>query len=178
MSTPKRSQSASRLLRFPGNCVAGERQRVDELHVDVAADARLAQRELVIEERDVERRVVDDPLGASREVEELGGKVAEARPGAQILPRHAVHLGRRRVDVALGIEVVVHVTPGRAPVDQFDAGELDDAVTKLRVEPGGLGVEDDLPHSGNWDQETGISNETTSKRSCDVPEAYRGVARS
>ena len=101
--------------------LARQRQRVDQLQ---RTRRRTRQRshsvELVVEERDVERRVVDDPLGAAREVEELGREVAEPRPALQVVPRHAVHFGRADVDLALGIEVEVHVAPGRPPVDELE----------------------------------------------------------
>ena len=42
---------------------------------------------------------------AARELDELGGDVAEFRLALQVVPRHAVHLGRAGVDLALGIEV-------------------------------------------------------------------------
>jgi hypothetical protein len=42
----------------------------------------------------------------------------------------------------------VNVSTGPPPVDQLEARDLDDPVTLLGVEAGGLGVEDDLTHSG------------------------------
>ena len=36
---------------------------------------------------------------------------------------------------------------GAPPVDELDAADLDDAMAQLRLEPGGFGVEDDLPHA-------------------------------
>ena len=73
----------------------------------------------------------------------------------QVVPRHAVHFGRAEVDLALGVEVAVHVAAGRPPVDELERRELDDAVALLRVEAGGLGVEDDLAHAGIGDRRSG-----------------------
>ena len=45
-----------------------------------------------------------------------------------------------------GIEIPMPVSAGGDVIDQFDAGELDNAVAVLRVEPGRLGVEDKFAH--------------------------------
>jgi len=57
--------------------------------------------------------------------------------------------------VTLGIHVTVEVTAGQAPIDDLDGGDLDDAVTELGIETRGLGVDDQLAHSGNGKQATG-----------------------
>ena len=48
--------------------------------------------------------------------------------------------------LALRVDVGVEDPPGRHVVDELDRAELDDAVAGVGVEPGGLGVEDDLTH--------------------------------
>ena len=53
-------------------------------------------------------------------------------------------LGRH---VALRVDVAVEAAPGRHVVDELDRPDLDDAVAGVRVEAGGLGVEDDLTHA-------------------------------
>ena len=58
----------------------------------------------------------------------------------------AVHRERFLRHVALGIDVAVEFAPGRDVVHQLDAGDLDDAMPVIRVEPGGFGVEHDLAH--------------------------------
>ena len=117
-------------------------ERVGQLDVHVAARALLAQRELVVEERDVERRVVDDPFGAAREVEELGREVAKPRPGLRSSHVMPWTLGRGCVDLALGIEVECNVPARRSTVDELDAGELDDPMPLLGIEAGRFGVDD------------------------------------
>ena len=54
--------------------------------------------------------------------------------------------GRYRILLAPGIYTEMHGAPGRAPVDDFEAGELDDAVTLLRIEACGFGIEDNFAH--------------------------------
>ena len=42
----------------------------------------------------------------------------------------------------------MELTPGQAPIDEFDAADFDDAVAVPRGEARGFGVEDDLSHAG------------------------------
>ena len=58
----------------------------------------------------------------------------------------AVHRDRALRHVALGIDVDVEGAAGRQVVHQLDAADLDQPVAAQRVEPGRLGVEDDLAH--------------------------------
>src|SRR5262249_7043327 len=50
------------------------------------------------------------------------------------------------VDVAFGIQITMEGPAARAPVDELDAADLDNAMIELGLEPRGLGVEDDLAH--------------------------------
>src|SRR6185437_11900207 len=102
--------------------------------------------ELLVEERDVERRVVDEELGAFDELEELVGDVAEERLVGEVLEREAVHLARRGVDGALGIHVAMEMPAGRAAPVELEARELDDAVPRTRLEARRLRVQDDSSH--------------------------------
>jgi hypothetical protein len=89
---------------------------------------------------------VNDPLRAARESDEFLGDFPEFRLVFQHFPRQAVHLGRAEVDLLVRIDVEVDGAAGRPPVDQLDGGDFDDAMV-LRVEAGGFGVEDQLPHA-------------------------------
>ncbi len=102
--------------------------------------------ELVIEEADVEGRVMDDEAGAVREPRRSPRRCAEKRLVRQKGAGQAVDFGRGFRHVALGIEVPMPVSAGRDVVDQLDAGQLDDAVVVLGVEPGRLGVENKFAH--------------------------------
>ncbi len=93
-------------------------------------------------------RVVDDPFGVAREVEELGRDVAKPGLALQVVPRHAVHFGGAGIDLALGIEVQVQRAPGGPAVDHLHRGELDDAMPLLGIETRRFGIEDDLAHAG------------------------------
>src|SRR5947209_728649 len=50
----------------------------------------------------------------------------------------------------LGIEIAVKLPPRFDAIVDFDATDLDHPVAADRVQPGGLGVEDDLPHVENY----------------------------
>jgi hypothetical protein len=100
----------------------------------------------VIEEGDVECRVMDHQLRAGDEFEQLLGDLREAWLVQQLLTRDAVHFERALVDVALGIEIAVEGPARRPPVHELDAADFDDAVSLFGLEAGGFGVEDDLAH--------------------------------
>jgi len=128
--------------------LARQGERVDHARMNGRAAVEVGKPQLGVEKADVERRVVDDPLGATSELGELGGDVAKSRLALQILPGHAVDLGRAGVDLALGVEAEMERAPGRATVDDLQRGEFDDPVALLRIEPRRFGVDDDLAHSG------------------------------
>ena len=104
------------------------------------------QRKLRIQERDVERRVVDDQLGVGDELTQLGENVGETRLAAEEFGGEAVHLHRARIDLAIRTQVAVELPARAPPIDELDRPDLDDAVTLLGLEAGGFGVEDDLAH--------------------------------
>ncbi len=107
---------------------------------------QIEQPQLRIEKRAVERRVVDDELGAAHEFEQLFGDVAELRLVAQKFFGEPVHLQRAFLARAPRIDVAVKMVAGQPPVDDFDRRDFDHAVAELGIEAGGFGVEDDLAH--------------------------------
>jgi len=74
------------------------------------------------------------------------GDVGKFRLTRQKLRRDAMDGERVGRHVAPGIEVAVKFPPGRYVVHQLDAGDLDDAVPVIRVEPGRFGIDHDLAH--------------------------------
>jgi hypothetical protein len=50
--------------------------------------------------------------------------------------------------VAVGVQVILLLAPGRDLVHQLQAGDFHDPVAFGRFESGGLGVENDLTHGG------------------------------
>ena len=100
----------------------------------------------MLEERHVEGRVVDDELRVVDEAQKLRDDVRKSGLVLEELEAQPVHLLRTRVDCALGVQILVKVTAGQAPIDDLDATDLDDPVTAIGFQSRGLGVEDDLPH--------------------------------
>ena len=134
-------------VALAGKHLAGEREGVDHAGVDVRARRKRDARELGVEKPDVERSVVDDPFRARREGDEFRGDLLESRLALEIVPGHPVHFGRANVDLAFGVEAKMDRPAGRAAIGDFESGDLDDPVPELRVEAGGLGIDDDLAHA-------------------------------
>ena len=110
-------------------------------------DGRPMRLQLGVQEADVERRVVDDDLGAARGTRASSSATArEQRLVGEELVGQAVHLERVVAVGALRVHVEVHVAAGEPPVDHLDAADLDDAVARLGRQAGGFGVEEDLSH--------------------------------
>ncbi len=99
---------------------ARQRQRVEHL-ADRRDGARIAgqARELGVEETDVERRVVNDELGAADEREQLVGDLGELRRLLQPRELDAVHGQRAGVDLALGIQVAMEFLARRPAIERF-----------------------------------------------------------
>jgi hypothetical protein len=100
--------------------------------------------EFLVEEADVEGRVVNDQLGAAQVLDDVVAQRGELRLVAQEVGRQAVHLERVFMALALGVEVDVQVVAGELAGEQLHAAELDDAVAVLGGEAGGFGIENDL----------------------------------
>ena len=115
--------------------------------------------ELSVEERHVERRVVNDEFGAAQEFEQLARDFREARLAREELRGQSVHLQGARVDLAIGAQVTVEHPARTSPVHDLDATDLDDAVALLGLEARGFGVEDDLTHGVGSDQWLAVSEE-------------------
>ena len=103
-------------------------------------------RELGVQKTDVESRVMNDQLSPIDERQKLGGDRRKDGLASQLLERHAVYRGRALVDLALGIEVAMKVTPCRSSRHELDAADFDDAMAVRDLEAGGFSVEDDLSH--------------------------------
>ncbi len=137
------------VVALAGERVAGESEGIDDPPVRVRAARQPGEAQLGIEEREVERARCGSPTRRRARSPGTRDDVAELGLPLSVVPRHAVHLGRTGVDVALGIEVEVQRAARGAAVHDFDRGDLDDSVALLRIEARGLGVEDDLAHAGS-----------------------------
>ncbi len=100
----------------------------------------------MINKSDVERRVVNNQLGAFNEREKFLGNLAEARFVRQCFVGNAMDFNRRGIDLALRIKILMVMIGGSAAIDDFYAADLDDAMALRRLQAGGFGIEHDLAH--------------------------------
>ena len=107
---------------------------------------RPGQPQLVVEEADVEGRVVDDQLGAVDELEELLDDLGEARLVGKEFQRQAGDLLRAGFELAVRPQVAVEIATGGTALDELDAADFDHAVAALPAQAGGFGIQDDLTH--------------------------------
>jgi len=114
--------------------LARQRERVDDLGADSRRRRQLQTPELVVEEGEVERRVVNDPPRAAGEIDEFPRNVAESRLFPQGLPGQAVHVGCSSVDFAFGVDVKVNAPARQTAIDDLDGRDLDNAMAQLGIE--------------------------------------------
>ncbi len=140
--------SAQRIerVRLAGVGLARHQQRVDDAGDLAAQRAAADAAQFLVEEAEVESRVVDDQLGALQIGQQFVGDRGKQRLVGEEVVAQAVHAHGVLAAAPLRVEIVVQVAPGQAPVEHLDAADLDDAVAVLGAEPGGFGVEKDLPH--------------------------------
>ena len=128
-----------------GMPLAREHQGVDHaLHADGVAPAAL---ELEIQKAEIEARIMRDEGRILDEVEQLLDALREVGLVRQEQVAETVDLLRLERHVALGVEVSVEMPPRLDAVEDLHAADLDHPVAAGRVQPRGLGIEDDLTHS-------------------------------
>jgi hypothetical protein len=133
-------------IALAGMKLAGHQQGIEHTGAARPEPSAADAGEFGIEKGQVESRVVDQHLSAIDEGEQLIGHLGETRLVAQVVPGHAVHLGRRVVDLAFGVQIDMQGAAGQAPGDDLEAADLDDPMALIGRQPGGLGIENDLPH--------------------------------
>ena len=78
--------------------------------------------------------------------EQLIGNRAEQGLPSEELCRQAMHGQSIRRHIALGIDIAVKLPSGRHVMNQFDAGDLDDAMALAGIETCRFGIQNDFPH--------------------------------
>ena len=118
------------LARESRPCVAGgSRGHCRSRDVEQQAPPlQFYEAELVIDERDVERGIVDDQLPTLDKLEQLVRDLFELRLIAQEFGAQTMHAHRRFLAFALRIDIAVEMGIGQAAVHDFDRGDFDDAV--------------------------------------------------
>jgi hypothetical protein len=130
--------------RRPGKFLARHLQGVDNT---LAAQWRTRQAlELGIEEAHVELGVMDHQRRIADELDQFVGDLGKARLVAEKLGRQTMDGNSVGRHVAFRIDVTLVRAPGRDVIEQFQAGDLDDAVTAGRIETRRFRIEHDLTH--------------------------------
>lgn len=127
-----------------GVAAAGEAQGAD--HPARAQVFSAAKPKLVVEETEVEARVMRDQRRVLDEFEQILDPLRKGRLVGQKHIGQAVNRFRARGHRSSGIEVSVEVPAGLGAVEHLDAADLYDSVAAYRIEPGRFCIEDDFPH--------------------------------
>ena len=128
--------------------LTGHHQGVEDRAVtgDVRPIRLAHQREFVVDETHVERRVVDDQLRAVDELEKLIGNFRKARLAHQEFVGDAVHANGAFVTFPVRLQVHVEMPAGKAAAHQLDTADFNDPVTIGHRHAGGFGIE----YNGSW----------------------------
>ena len=108
----------------------------------VSAIVLAHQGKFVVDEANVERRVVDDQLCALDELEELVGDFGKARLANEEFVGNTVHTYRTLVALAIRLQINVEMPARQAPTDQFDATDFNVPVSIGHRHAGGFGIVD------------------------------------
>ncbi len=101
-------------------------------------------RQLGVEKAEIETGIVDDERRISEKRQQLLSDIGEQPVLGEEFRRQAVDLVGFRRHISFGIEIALKMLAGRQVVDQLEAADLDDPVTRTWIEAGGLGIEDDF----------------------------------
>ncbi len=107
----------------------------------------LQQRQLIVEEADIECSVVDDQFRPLDEIEKLDNDLVESGFVLQELVGQAMHCQRTGLHLALRIDIAMETLSGQLAIEQLDTADLDDAIAKPEIEARGFRIEDDLSHA-------------------------------
>ena len=99
------------------------------------------QGKFVIDEADVERRVMDDQLCAVDELEEFIGHFGETRLALEEFIGDAVDANRAFVTFPVRLQVHMEVATGEATTHEFDTADFNDPVAVGHRHAGGFGIE-------------------------------------
>ena len=104
------------------------------------------QGQFMVDEANVEVRMVHHQSRFGEEGEEFIGDVCETRFVGQYFPAQAGGFLNSRFQVAFRIDECMEFTPGGNPVDQFDGGDFENAIAVFHQESGGFHIDDDLAY--------------------------------
>jgi len=127
-----------------GMHLSGQCQRIHHRRGPLAKSTHAQPAKFGIKKADIERRVMDEDLGARDKINQALRDLREHRLVAQSLAAQSVHRQRPFINVAFRIEVKVQRPAAWPTINQFNTADFDDAVPVLSAEAGGLGIKNDL----------------------------------
>ena len=96
---------------------------------DLGAVTLPEQGELVVDEADIERRVVNHQLRVADDLEKLVGDITEARLVSEKLVGDPVNRHCALIDLAIRLQIDMEMPPGKTPADHLDAANFNHSVT-------------------------------------------------
>ena len=102
----------------------------------------------MIEKAHVERRIVNNQLGATHEIQKVLAHIGKARLVRKILVGDPVNLDRALVYFPVRLQVLVIMRTRQAPVDDLDTADFDDPMALTGLQTGGFRIQHYLSHSG------------------------------
>ena len=139
--------ACAQVIKSIGPCRMPAARQQERVHQALPRNQQLAgSLQLRIEEAEIERSVVGDQRGVADERQQVLDDLGKRRLVRQKICRKAVDRPSLFRHVAFRIEVAVKALSARNAVYQLDAADLHQPMSQEGVEPGGLGVEDDLAH--------------------------------
>src|SRR5690554_776509 len=100
----------------------------------------------MLDEADVKRSIVYDQLGATHKLPEGIRNILEQRLVDQKFVGDTVDADGLGLDLTLGVDVLVIRAPRKAPVDELNGANLDQAVAFPWVDTRGFSIQNDLAH--------------------------------
>ena len=136
-------------IALAGEHFLGHHQRVGHAGHEFTEGRLADELQFLVQETDVEGRVVDDDLGILQVGQDFLRHLGELGLVAQEFVADAVHPQRVFVAVALRVEVEVQVVAGELAVEQLHTADFNDAVAAFGGQARGFSVKNDLAHGGN-----------------------------
>ncbi len=135
-------------VALPRVHLASDHQRIQHLrHLCNTHIGPAQQVQFVVEESDIERRIVDDQFGACDIFQEVIDNRGEPWFVLQFFVGDAMHIDRALIDFAIGVEIVVEIIAGPPAIDQLHATDFDNAMTIQRIKARGFRIKYYLSHA-------------------------------
>ena len=114
------------------------------------ADSGLKSIQFGVDKAHIKGRVVDHQLCTTHKFDKLLCDLTKDRFAGQKFLSYTVHFQRASIDIPFGLDVLMVVAAGDAPVDELNATNLDNAMTLIDFESRGFRVEHDLTPIHRW----------------------------